>query len=35
LAFFVLVTGVSKSIKTGSEAVDDIKSKINTLRTTA
>lgn len=32
LAFFVLITGVNKAIKTGAIAVDDIKHQINEMR---
>jgi hypothetical protein len=35
LAFFVLVTGANKTIKTGSVAYDDVKNKINILRESA
>ena len=35
LAFFVLVTGVNKAVKTGAIAVDDFKSQYNDFRTAA
>ncbi len=35
LAFFVLVTGVNKAVKTSVEAAGDLKDKVHTLRTAA
>lgn len=35
LAFFVMITGVSKMFKTGEIAVDDLKNQINEFRTVA
>ena len=35
LAFFVLITGVNKAVKTGEIAVDDFKHQLNEMRNAA
>lgn len=35
LAFFVLITGVNKAVKTGAIAVDDLKNQFNEMRNAA